>query len=44
VEATMALSHQEGVTDSARARELYKLVFVELTELSQCATRSLPRY
>ncbi|PMD28829.1 hypothetical protein L207DRAFT_594031 [Hyaloscypha variabilis F] len=24
VEATMALSHQEGVTDSARARELYK--------------------
>ena len=32
VEATMALSHQEGVTDSARARELYKYVPVDGTE------------
>jgi hypothetical protein len=35
VEATIALSHQEGVTDSARARELYKYVPVYLTRPSQ---------
>ena len=32
VEATIALSHQEGISDSARARELYKYVLAELGE------------
>jgi hypothetical protein len=35
VAATVALSHQEGVTDSARARELYKYVAIQLPEPSQ---------
>lgn len=35
VEATIAFSHQEGVSDSARARELYKYVPVCLTERPQ---------
>jgi hypothetical protein len=35
VEATIALSHQEGITDSARARELYKYVPPYLTDVSQ---------
>ena len=35
VEATIALSHQEGITDSARARELYKYVSLHLTDVFQ---------
>jgi hypothetical protein len=30
VEATIALSHIDGITDSIRARELYKYVLLEM--------------
>jgi hypothetical protein len=41
MEATIALSHQEGITDSARARELYKYVSLYLAEQMCSSTPGL---